>query len=134
MAASVASGLAYLHSAGVCHMDVSSPNVGLLALRCAWRACGWSALRPAAQQLPDAARERCVPTRPAGVQVLLDADGRAKLADAGLAVVLASASHRTELSARGTFPYLAPEVLMGARPSPSLAGRAHWGCQTRRPA
>ena len=60
------------------------------------------------------ARRAAGPERPAA-QVLLDAEGRAKLADTGLAVVLASASHRTEQSApRGTFPYLAPELLMGA--------------------
>ena len=59
------------------------------------------------------------PAEEHSAQVLLDAQGRAKLADTGLAVVLASASHRTELSARGTFPYLAPEVLMGAPACPS---------------
>ena len=41
--------------------------------------------------------------------MLLDELGHAKLADTGLAVVLSSCSHRTELSARGTFPYASPE-------------------------
>ena len=45
--------------------------------------------------------------------VLLTAEGSAKIADVGLAVGLMSKTHMSNLEARGTFDWMAPECVSG---------------------
>ncbi len=50
--------------------------------------------------------------------LMIDADGRIKIVDFGLARTLLGPCDSTRSQGKGTYPYMAPELLRGARPDP----------------
>lgn len=79
-------------------------------------AVGWIA--EAADALAHAHAHRIVHGDISPGNVMLDADGRVRIVDFGLARSLLGPSDSTHSKGRGTYPYMAPEVLRGAHPDP----------------